>query len=169
MDSNAHTDTNKNIEVIDSVIPGSTIESNIPSLAQQLFSMPPGKPFSIGLQLETGDVESRSPEQAQTIFEVLAHLLLYGIKVKYGEQQDPRRLNETQIETITEYMRSFGFNVILTSYPIEQTMDDPEEYTPNDIEFYRLRMIDPDMGVWHDIKIEHYQPDQPIAHQGRLL
>lgn len=169
MDNSDDFDTPSNIEIIDSVLPGSTIESNIPHLAQQLFSKPPGQPFTIGLQLETDDVQQRSPEQAQTVFEVLAHLLLYGIRVKYGEDQDPRRLNKSQIETITAYMRSFGFNVTLNSYSIEEDMNDPEGYKPTDIEFYRLRMIDPDVGVWHDIKIEPYKPHNPIAHPGILL
>lgn len=139
-------------------IPGYQIESNIPQLAEQIFSNPPTAPFSIRLELETNDVQQRSPEQAQTIFEVLAHLLLYGIKIKYGEEQDPKRLSDSQISCITNYMNSIGFNVVLKSYTLDQRMDDPKDYTPNDIEYYRLRMMDVEMGVWHDIKIEHYKP-----------
>lgn len=158
------------IEQIESMIPGVNIESNVPQLAQQIFSKPPGKPFSIGLELETDDVESRSPEQAQTIFEILAHLLLYGVRVKYGEEQDPRRLTESQIYTINEYMRSFGFNLVLNTYDVEQKMDDPEGYTQTDIEFYRLRMLDPDRSIWHDIKIEYYKnPGLIHSHPGQLL
>ena len=168
--SSAHDQTEEpRMEVIDSVIPGVQIESNIPQLAEQLFSSPAGEPFSVGLQLDTEDVENRSPEQAQTIFEVLAHILLYGVRVKYGEDQDPRRLNETQIYDLNKYMRSFGFNIVLNTYSIEETMEDPEGYSPTDIEFYRLRMIDPEIHVWHDIKIESYKPPQPVAHPGRLL
>ena len=55
-----------------------------------------------------------------------------------------------------EYMRSIGFDIVLETFPIGTEMNDPEEYTNIDIEFYRLRMVDPDLKVWHDIKIEPY-------------
>lgn len=159
----------KRIEVIDSVIPGVTIESNVPQLAEQLFSKPAGEPCTVVLQLETDDVTDRSPEQAQTIFEVLAHILLYGVKVKYGQDQDPRKLNAAQINTLNKYMQSFGFNVVLNTYTMEERMDDPEDYKPTDIEFYRLRMIDSDVGIWHDIKIESYKSPIVKSYNNRLL
>jgi len=162
-------DENTRLEIIDSVIPGVTIESNVPQLAEQLFSKPASEPGTVLLQLETDDVADRSPEQAQTIFEILAHLLLYGVKVKYGQDQDPRKLTKIQLDTLNKYMQSFGFNVVLNSYHIDETMDDPENYKPTDIEFYRLRMIDPDVGLWHDIKIESYKPQMILSHPGRLL
>ena len=167
--SNSTDQEEPRMEFINSVIPGVQIECNIPQIAEQLFSSPAREPFTVDIELETENVENRSPEQAQTIFEVLAHILLYGIRVKYGEDQDPRRLNETQINDLNKYMRSFGFNVVLNTYSVEETMDDPEGYAQTDIEFYRLRMIDPDINVWHDIKIESYKYTQPIAHGARLL
>ena len=156
-------------EIIESAIPGVTIESNVPQLAEQLFSVAPKDPFTVGLQLETEGVTGRSPQEAQTIFEVLAHMLLYGVKVKYGQTQDPRKLNDQQVDTLNKYMRSFGFNIVLTTYSTEEKMEDPENYTPTDIEFYRLRMIDPDLGVWHDIKIEPYKLTPVNNHTGTLL
>jgi len=169
MSSTEESNNSTKTEIIESVIPGVTIESNVPQLAEQLFSIPPKEPFTVGLQLETEGVTNRSPEEAQTIFEVLAHMLLYGVKVKYGEAQDPRKLNEQQVDILNKYMRSFGFNIVLTSYSMDQKMEDPENYTPTDIEFYRLRMIDPDEGIWHDIKIEAYKLTPINNHAGRLL
>lgn len=141
------------------MIPGYQIQSNIPQLAQQIFSIPPGLPNSIGLQLETDDVQhsGRNPEQAQTIVDILSHILLYGIRVKYGKDQDPKQLNQSQIYEIRTYMRSIGFDIILTSYTLDEEMNDPEGYTPIDIEFYRLRMIDSEKNIWHDIKITPYR------------
>ena len=150
-------------------IPGYQIESNIPQLAEQIFSQLPQPAFSIGLELETNDVQQRSPQQAQTIFEVLAHVLLYGIKIKYGEEQDPRRLEPQQIQTITEYMRSIGFNVVLTSFPLDHKMEDPQGYVPTNIEYYRLRMVDDEAKVWHDIKIEPYRPTTSTTSTTSLL
>lgn len=147
-----------NLELLQSLGDGYQAESNIPSLAQQIFSKPPGPPQSIILQLENPeDIDNRSTEQAQTVFEILAHLLLYGIKVKYGEDQDPRKLNPEQIQTINKYMNSCGFNIVVNTYSVNQTMEDPEGYKSTDIEFYRLRMIDPELEIWHDIKIEYLQ------------
>lgn len=154
MDPNGN-DKPEDVEMIDS-LGNYQVESNIPSLAKILFSRSAGPPFSAVLQLEDADsIADRSTEQAKTVFEILAHLLLYGIKTKYGEDQDPRKLNSEQIKTINEYMNSLGFNVVVNTYDVSQTMDDPEGYKPTDIEFYRLRMIDPDLAIWHDIKIEY--------------
>lgn len=159
------------VENIDSMIPGVSIQSNIPQIAQTLFGQPPSQPFTVGLELESPDIEHRTPEEAQTVFEVLAHILLYGVRVKYGEQQDPRRLTESQLEEINKYLRSFGFNMVLNTYEMEIQMDNPEDYTPNDIEYYRLRMIDSERGVWHDIKIEPYKyaPLIPDERTNKLL
>lgn len=145
----------------------STIESNIPQLAEQIFTKPPGQPFTIGLELDIDDGENteKSPAKTQTIFEVLANILLYGIKVKYGEQQDPKRLNEKQIDTLRQYMNSMGFDVVLSSFRLvdKETIkiyddNERETYKPTDLEYYRLRMIDAELGFLHDLKIVSYKP-----------
>jgi hypothetical protein len=167
-----NSNTPENLETLDSLEhPNSRIESNIPFLARQIFSQPPGPPFSVVLQLEdANEIEDRSPEQAQTVFEILAHILLEGIKVKYGKDKDPRKLNPEQIQTINKYMNSIGFNTVINTYTLEQTMDDPEGYKKTDIEFYRLRMIDPELHIWHDIKIEYLKVDNNTPeHLGSLI
>ncbi len=145
---------------------GSAIDSNIPDLAEKIFSQPPKEPFMINLELQMApDIVSRTPQEAQTIFEVLSHMLICGIRVKYGEQQDPKRLTPLQIQTITKYMQSMGFNLVIRTYATHELMEEdnvanvaPKKYKPTDIEFYRLRMVDNELGVWHDVKIEPYKP-----------
>lgn len=143
---------------------GASIDSNIPELAEKIFSQPPKDPYTINLELQMApDIGSRTPQEAQTIFEVLSHMLLCGIRIKYGEQQDPKRLSPAQIEMMNRYMRSMGFNVVVRTYETHEMLDEanpaniaPKKYKPTDIEFYRLRMVDNELGIWHDLKIEPY-------------
>jgi hypothetical protein len=147
------------------------IDSNIPQLAQQIFSKPFQPPCTIMLELDAKEndqeIPTRTASEAQTVFEVLANILLFGIRVKYGENQNPKKLNEKQILEMKGYMQSMGFDVTLRTY----MLNDPdtirisehiekEKYKPTDIEFYRLRMIDNELGegcdVLHDIKIHKY-------------
>ncbi len=143
---------------------GGSIESNIPELAEKIFSQPSKDPYTINLELQMApDIISRTPQEAQTIFEVLSHMLLCGIRIKYGEQQDPKRLSPSQIDTMNRYMRSMGFNVVVRTYQTHEILEEsnpaniaPKKYKPTDIEFYRLRMVDNELGIWHDLKIEPY-------------
>lgn len=162
-----------------------SIESNIPELAERIFSMNPYPPCSIGLELDidnnpNGPDTSNTPssEKTQTVFEILANILLCGIKIKYGEQQDPKRLNQKQIETLQAYMQSMGFNVSITTFDTREkdvidAYDDQERetYKPTDLEYYRLRMADQELNLLHDLKIVTYRPlqTQPTSSATRLL
>lgn len=154
-----------------------SIESNIPELAERIFSVNPYPPCSIGLELDidastntdSNDMtqHQESSEKTQTVFEILANILLCGIKIKYGEQQDPKRLNEKQIETLQAYMRSLGFTISITTFVLNDqdvidAYDDQERetYKPTDLEYYRLRMVDKEINLLHDLKIVAYRPMQ---------
>lgn len=152
-----------------------SIDSNIPELAEKIFSQPPKEPYTINLELQMApDIGSRTPAEAQTIFEVLSHMLMCGMRVKYGERQDPKHLTPQQIDTLNKYMRSMGFNVVVNAYETHELMDEtnpaniaPKQYKPIDIEFYRLRMVDNEHGVWYDIKIEPYRA--PMGGRGNNM
>lgn len=173
-----------------------SIESNIPELAERIFSVNPYPPCSIGLELDidassdnsnkksnenlSNEIsnENLSSEKTQTVFEILANILLCGIKIKYGEHQDPKRLNEKQIETLQAYMRSLGFTISVTTFDLREkdvidAYDDQERetYKPTDLEYYRLRMADQELNLLHDLKIVTYRPlqTQLTSSNSRLL
>lgn len=164
-----------------------SIESNIPELAERIFSVNAQPPCTIGLELDIdGDnlntnnnqlTTQEKTEQTQTVFEILANILLCGIKIKYGEQQDPKRLSEKQIDTIKSYMRSMGFDVFITSFELsdKETIDsydqlERETYKPTDLEYYRLRMVDEELNFLHDLKIIPYSLSlRPQQQQTTLL
>lgn len=159
-----------------------SIESNIPELAERIFSVNPYPPCSIGLELDidasSNDSSEISSEKTQTVFEILANILLCGIKIKYGEHQDPKRLNEKQIETLQAYMRSLGFTISITTFDLREkdvidAYDDQERetYKPTDLEYYRLRMADQELNLLHDLKIVTYRPlkTQLTSSNSRLL
>lgn len=137
--------------------PVGEVETNIPYIAQQVFSIPPGPPCSIGLQLDTDVNDGRDEDQARTIFEILMTLTLKGMRVKYGENTDPRRLSEQQISTLQDYMKSFGwtFKIISSS---EEENTNRDMYNPTQIEWYRLRLPDPEYKLNHDIVFSIFIP-----------
>lgn len=138
-----------------------TIETNIQSLVEQIFTIEPMQEFSLGLELES-DLEGASPEeQARTIFEILASILMKGVKVKYGNDTDPRRLTPNQIDVLKRHFQSFGwtFKIETTSIETDESDEYRGDYTPGNIEWYRIRLPDQEYEVKHDIIFTHHKSD----------
>lgn len=136
-----------------------SIETNIQALVEQVFRVDPAPACSLGLQLESELENNSLEEQSRTVFEILASILVKGLKFKYGDDTDPRRLSANQIAVLKEYMQSFGWNfkIETTSIDIDEEADDYREgRTPKEIEWYRLRLPDPEFKVKHDITFTHY-------------
>ena len=116
------------------------------------------------MDVDTGMEHTTPEDSARISFEVLMQILLKGMRVKYGDNTDPRRLSESQINTLKEYMRSFGWDFKVLSIEDESTYH-RSKFTPKDIDWYRLRLPDPEMGVNHDIIFTSYKNVDLIPRQ----
>lgn len=87
------------------------LETNLISIAEYIFSHQPGKPYSIGLQLDHPVDSGKTSEQ--TLQEMLTLLLLSGVQIKYGDSITFRDLNSSQKETLREYMWSVGYDPVI--------------------------------------------------------
>jgi hypothetical protein len=88
----------------------SAAESNLQSIAEQLFSVPPRAPGTVQLGLTDCDAATAPDhEKTRVLFEILMELLLHGIRVKYGEEASPASMTVAQTEEIAQYVLSYGF------------------------------------------------------------
>ncbi len=137
------------------------VDTNLQEIVQQVFSIPPRPACSFGLiDIDTGEDNQTLEESARTVFEVLMSLTLKGMRVKYGDGIDPRRLTNAQIDTLKEYLRSFGWDFKIQSSPInDSTVSDEHraKYTPKDVDWYRLRLPDYEYNLNHDIIFSIYR------------
>ena len=143
----------------------SDIESNIPQIANQIFSAPPQPPFSIQIGIDAGNINSS--ENDQYILEIMMNMLVEGCKTRYGEGQDLAKLSPQQMGTLQEYFRSFGWKIIVSTHSSEEFHQLPqarmtssakpksdEGYTPQDLEYYEMRVMDKERDVYHTVKFE---------------
>jgi len=58
-------------------------------------------------------------------------------------------------------MRSFGWDFTIQSTPQDKDIDEERsKYTPEQVEWYRLRLPDPENGLKHDISFNYYIPPE---------
>jgi len=138
------------------------VDTNLQEIVDQVFSIPPRPACSFGLvDVDTGEDNQTPEEAARTVFEVLMTLTLKGMKVKYGQEVDPRRLSESQIDTLKEYLRSFGWDFKILSTSMDDSSESEEhrsKFTPKDVDWYRLRLPDFEYKLNHDIVFNAYRP-----------
>lgn len=118
------------------------VDSNIPLIAKQIFSGQPRPPYSCQLQLETDVSDVAEEGRARTIFEVLCTITLKGMRVCFGEDADPRRLSQSQVGLLCDYVKSMGWELRIDTSPLEVDVDSAGETDPSKMEFYKLRLID---------------------------
>ena len=83
------------------------LETNLYPIAKMVFSKPPGRPLTIGLQLDHEPDSGKSNERL--IQEMMTLFLLSGIQIKYGEKCVLSDLTSEQIEELRDYMLSVGY------------------------------------------------------------
>ena len=84
------------------------LETNIVGVAKHIFSLPPGKPYSIGLQLDHPVDEGQSAEDV--LHKMLTMFLLAGVQVKFGSEMTFKALTESQKNVLRQYMWSIGYD-----------------------------------------------------------
>ena len=132
------------------------MDSNIPQIAQQIFSVDPQPIGSIQLGLEDCAPPNSPPEMVQRlIFEVLMNLFLDGTKVVWDDNTQPGHLTEQQLDRMRQYFMSFGFNVrVVTDHldvppPLEDVIDDMRQLC-----YYQERFFDYDRQTYTLISFE---------------
>ena len=89
---------------------------NLEEIAQIIFTKPYGEPNSIQLQLEevTSDIALKYGIE-NFISNILCIITIKGIKILYGEDINILLLSESQLNTIKMYIRSFGYDLIISN------------------------------------------------------
>ncbi len=125
-------------------------ESNLQSIAEQLFSVPPRQPGTVQLGLADCDAATAPDnEKTRVLFEILMELLLHGIHVKYGPDASPASLSVAQSEDIARYVLSYGFVLYIRSE--ELTVAPPVSRVPiSALKDHCERFYDIDRGMWHE-------------------
>lgn len=78
------------------------IESNLPSIAEKIFSVPSREKGSIELGLaDCAPPDATETDKTKILFEVLMQLLLEGIRVRFGDALTPASLTAAQCEDIS--------------------------------------------------------------------
>jgi hypothetical protein len=143
------------------------LETNIPIIAQHVFSGAPKAPGSIQLGLEDCVPPHASlEEQSQVLSEVLMLLFLEGIRIRFGADQKPETISPEQLLSMTDYVRSYGFCFLLLSKPL----DEPPPVSRADrlhLKDFSERFYDFDRKQWHELSFDFVRvvhPHERMAH-----
>jgi hypothetical protein len=141
-------------------------ENNIADIAKAVFSGEPRVANSVILGLEDCAPPGASPEkQAQILSEVLMLMFLEGIKVCYGDDANPASLTEQQIEKLSEYVRSYGFSIIVRSDELDSPPLVPT--TPRSkLKDFHERFYDFERGLWHEVAFDWAPVHNPRPQAG---
>lgn len=98
------------------------MDDNTYELAQQIFTKPPQKPFSIQLffEEETSHLAQKT-DIDNFINEVLFLITLHGIEILFGHK-NLKCLTEENICLIKQYIHSYGYDVILKDENMKDTI-----------------------------------------------
>lgn len=88
---------------------------NLEEIAEQIFTKPYGEHNSIQLELEevTSDIALKYGIE-NFISHILCIITIKGIKILYGDDINILLLSESQLDTVRMYVRSFGYDLIIS-------------------------------------------------------
>ena len=94
-------------------VPNSEDTDNINEIANSIFTRPPGLPNSIQLQLEDVTADIAQQEGVDNfIFNILYLITFRGIEILFGHRK-VHTLTENEYMLLTEYVRSYGYHLIV--------------------------------------------------------
>ena len=138
------------------------VETNIAEIAHHIFSNSPKDPFTIDIGIDTGDdVIKSTAEQARYVFEVLMNFLIEGANIKYAKLTPESEVNlanltSIQVQQLRKYFLSMGWDILVKTFPNEEgalkDLSNTTEYTPDQVEFYQLRVMDKERHIYHTIR-----------------
>jgi hypothetical protein len=87
---------------------------NISEIVEGIFSQPPKEENSIQLQLEDEETSRIAEESGvdEFVFNILCLITLGGIEYLFGHK-NILELTESQFNYIQEYVRSYGYHIVL--------------------------------------------------------
>jgi hypothetical protein len=136
-------------------------QNNLSFIAAQIYGTPVKAAGTIQLDLEDTIPDGATPEYCfQIVSEILMQLLLEGIKVRYGENTKLASLSDNQKQTIAEYVRSYGYDLIVkTDHMTEAPQVEDSEAgvgvypvgRVSKLEDFSERFYDFDRVLWHEV------------------
>ena len=124
-------------------------------IARHVFSGPPKPPNTV--QLGLGDCappDAPPAKQAQILSEILMLMFLEGIKVRYGDAKQPEMLTPGDIQSLSDYVRSYGFYILVRTDAIDEPPPVPINSTRTDLKDFHERFYDFDRQLWHEIAFD---------------
>ena len=130
------------------------METNIPEIAKAIFGGNPKPTLSVQLGLEDCAPADATPtEQAKILSEILMVMFLEGIKVRYGEDKRPESLTTQQIQALSDYVRSYGFYIIVKSDMLTESPAIPD-FPRTELKHFHERFYDFDRKLWHEVAFD---------------
>lgn len=115
-------------------LPNVTVHTvTLDDLCEKIFNKPPSNPGTcpIGIE-ESCQEEIPDEEQGMYIFDLLSHILLTGIRILFGTNEDGKvvlsDLTLDDFQKLRKYMQSMCFDM-------EMVMYEEDEESPNDVKF----------------------------------
>jgi hypothetical protein len=134
-------------------------------IARILFIGNPRPACSVQLGLEDCAPPGASPaKQAQILSEVLMLMFLEGVKVRYGEDKRPEDLTPAQMKSVSEYVRSYGFYVLVKTNALDEPPPVPQ-HPRRELKDFHERFYDFDRQLWHEVAFDFvtFASDVPRA------
>jgi hypothetical protein len=90
------------------------VDDNLDEIVEKIFSKPPKERCSIHLELEEETAEIAQDESVDKfVFNILFLITYKGIKKLYGKDKEMINLKESEIMVIKEYVRSYGYELVV--------------------------------------------------------
>lgn len=83
------------------------VTDDVFEVVSQVFSQPPKSPYTYQMDIDAPDLNPHK------IFQTLGQFLTHGIVYLYGEDVDITTLTPQQLDTIQDYLKSFGWQAVI--------------------------------------------------------
>lgn len=119
----------------------SSMEHNLDTIAEAVFTRPPGEAGTVQLQLDELSAEAAAERGADRVeFEILCIITVKGIEILYGHR-DLTALSEQQFEHVRRYVRSMGYELIVWANDTSMSPWDILREHGADTPLYRYRVF----------------------------